>query len=613
MPNLKYHLKLKCKLICLLCFAVYFKGFPQEAKQLVSNQYADTWAASDDLNRELSLHNETGDLKKDKFVGIFYFTWLGAHGHDRHASSMPDEGIFPKKISDTLSPYDISKILKDNPENPKYGPELAFHHWAEPYFGYYLSNDEWVIAKHAQLLSDAGIDVIVFDVTNGLAYLPQVETICKVFSKLKDYGWNVPQIAFLTNTKHVSTTEKIYTDFYKKNNYKDLWFNWKGKPLMMGNKEGLSTEVQNFFNFRRSWAWTEGQEWFGDGQDKWPWIDHYPQNYGWHESKDIPEQITVASAQHPVSNIGRSFHEGKQPSVDSIQPDKGLFFAEQWKRALNVDPEFVFITGWNEWVAMRFNDNKAKQIMGKPLEKDESYFVDQYNEEFSRDIEPMKGGFKDNYYYQMVDNIRKFKGTRALDFDSNYQNIAIDGNFADWNAVQNTYFDHKGDIEKRNNAGWGRIASYTNISGRNDFVKSKIAETRDTIFFYIELDKNFPTTQWPEDFSLLIDSNVDSKTNWEGFNYRITKSKYTNEVSIEKNNGDWNWTPVDNLKWVIKANKLEIAIPKNRIDLSKTKELKFKWLDNVKSDGDIMKFYDQGDVAPNARFTYRYQLIQSTD
>ena len=30
-------------------------------------------------------------------------------------------------------------------------------------------------------------------------------------------------------------------------------------------------------------------------------------------------------------------------------------------------------------------------------------FVDQFDQEHSRDIEPMKGGHGDNYYYQMVD------------------------------------------------------------------------------------------------------------------------------------------------------------------------------------------------------------------
>ena len=38
------------------------------------------------------------------------------------------------------------------------------------------------------------------------------------------------------------------------------------------------------------------------------------------------------------------------------------------------------------------------------------YFVDEFNMEFNRDIEPMQGGYTDNYYYQLVSNIRKYKG-----------------------------------------------------------------------------------------------------------------------------------------------------------------------------------------------------------
>ena len=37
-------------------------------------------------------------------------------------------------------------------------------------------------------------------------------------------------------------------------------------------------------------------------------------------------------------------------------------------------------------------------------------FVDEFDQEHSRDIEPMKGGHGDNYYYQMVDYIRRYKG-----------------------------------------------------------------------------------------------------------------------------------------------------------------------------------------------------------
>jgi hypothetical protein len=66
---------------------------------------------------------------------------------------------------------------------------------------------------------------------------------------------------------------------------------------------------------------------------------------------DKPEQICVAVAEHPIANIGRSFHGGRQPAPGQERTAEGLHFAEQWTRALAVDPEFIFVTGWNEWIA----------------------------------------------------------------------------------------------------------------------------------------------------------------------------------------------------------------------------------------------------------------------
>jgi hypothetical protein len=420
-------------------------------------------------------------------------------------------------------------------------------------------------------------------------------------------GWAVPQIAFLTNTKHVETTEKIYNGFYKKGHYKNLWFYWKGKPLLMGNKEGLNAEITDFFNFRRSWAWTEGQEWFGNGKDKWPWIDHYPQNYGWHDSPDKPEQIVVSTGQHPISNIGRSFHNGKQPSTDSIQSGKGLFFAEQWKRALEVDPEFIFITGWNEWVAMRFNEGKAKTMMGKPIKDGETYFVDQYNAEFSRDIEPMKGGFKDNYYYQMVANIRKYKGSRPEVVDSKMHSIRIDGKFSDWKKVKNIYHDHRGDTQHRSHPGWGRIDSYDNTSGRNDLLEARITEDSKNFYFYLKVVDDFKNMEWPDQLTLFIKDNKSEKPSWEGYRYSITAQKGT--FVLNESIGAWNWKSKISINTKLSGSEIEMAVPKTQLNIEGD-YLEFKWADNVSPEGDIMKFYDQGDVAPNARFNYRYKMVK---
>ncbi|TXF86330.1 hypothetical protein FUA23_19620 [Neolewinella aurantiaca] len=579
---------------------------------LISPQKADTWAATDALGRSLPGNAEVGDLDKEKYVGIFYFTWLGAHGHDKHSSPIQSEGVMPKEAGkDYKSPYDISKILAEHPDEPQYGPELAFHHWGEPYFGYYLSDDEWVITRHAQLLSDAGVDVIVFDVTNAVVYLPIALKICTVFSRLQQQGWAVPKVAFLTNTRHVETTEKLYAGFYERGLYEDLWFRWKGKPLLMGNPEGLPTEIARFFNFRRSWAWTEGQEWFGDGKDKWPWIDHYPQNYGWHDNPDTPEQIVVSTAQHPISNIGRSFHHGSQPPADSIDSGAGWFFAEQWKRALEVDPEFVFITGWNEWVAMRFTDGRAKEIMGKPIKKGETFFVDQYNEEFSRDIEPMKGGFGDNYYYQMIDGIRKFKGARPLVQSAvDPARIILDGSFNDWDDALHVYHDHTGDITDRHHPGWGSIDAYTNASGRNDLLESRLVETNDTLSFYLRTAAGFSGGQLPHGLTLYLKTSQ-TPPGALGYDYRIMRSSVTigedPQLIIEKAVSSTRWTQIATLPYALTGNELELSLSKVHLP-NPGKSLEFKWADAKESFNDPMSFYDQGDCAPNARFNYRYLL-----
>jgi hypothetical protein len=595
-----------------LSLILFFLSFGVQAQQsspvLISPQQADTWAATDALGRSLPTNPETGDLREDKFVGIFYFLWLGAHGHDEHSRPPEGEGVWPKEEGKTYaSPYDISKILEANPDDPQYGPDKAFHHWGEPYYGYYLSDDEWVIVKHAQLLSDAGVDVIVFDITNGLAYLPIALKVCNVFSRLQQRGWAVPKVAFLTNSAHVTTTNKMYEGFYKEGLYEDLWFRWKGKPLLMGNPEGLSPEITEFFNFRRSWAWTEGQEWFGDGKDKWPWIDHYPQNYGWHDDPDTPEQIVVASAQHPVSNIGRSFHDGHQPPPDSIDPGAGWFFAEQWKRALEVDPEFVFITGWNEWVAMRFTDGRAKQIMGKPIKKGETFFVDQYNEEFSRDIEPMKGGFGDNYYYQMVDGIRKFKGTRAGPQVQGGVRISIDGTFDDWTNINNVYYDHAGDTRRRDHPGWGRIEAYKNNSGRYDLHEARATEDEGDLAFYLLIDGVFPDNQVPPGTELLLESRDMIGERNLGYTHRLIAAAAAGAMDLQMSKGGWQWSTIAQVPVAVKDGELELRFPKILLKAA-TGEVHFKWIDNVQPDGDAMRFYDQGDSAPNARFNYRFEF-----
>lgn len=578
----------------------------QEARDL----YGDTWAATDALGRVLPGHDECGPPRPGKYVGIFYFTWLGPHGYGAGEPMTPDQGVVPKTRDDYTSPYDITRILEADPDNPTWGPVHAFHHWGEPYFGYYVSDDPWVIRRHARMLTDAGVDVIVCDVTNGLTYTGVYMTVCRVFRELRDIGEATPQIAFLANSGAPAVVRKLYDEFYSKDLYPELWFRWKGKPLILTPSEGLDEELLGFFTIRQSWAWSNPAGWFGTGKDKWCWLDSYPQNPGWHEDPGAPEQISVCVAQHPTSNIGRSFHSGAQPPPEQQRPGDGLCFAEQWRRALEVDPEFVFITGWNEWVAMRFLSDGNQSFLGRVLPAGETFFVDQYTQEYSRDIEPMRGGHGDNYYYQMVANIRRFKGVRALPPTSPPVTIDIDGEFREWEAVQPEYLDHTGDTDHRDHMGWGSAGSYVNTSGRNDVVAAKVARDSRSVYFYARTRE--PLTPHTDANWMLLFLRVPGLgRNWEGYQYVVNRGARTAAVTaLEQSTGGWNWRHVADVRYAARGTEIELAVPRAALGIEPAvgpMRLEFKWSDNMQNPGDITDWIGNGDVAPDGRFNYVFR------
>ncbi|HOB74565.1 MAG TPA: PKD domain-containing protein [Phycisphaerae bacterium] len=548
---------------------------------------SDTWVATDALGRKLPGHDECGVPRSDRTVGIFYFLWLGQHS--------------------TGGPYDITKILEANPASPQWGPLYAFHHWHEPELGYYFSDDEYVIRKHCSMLADAGVDVIIFDVTNGYTYTSVYMRLCSIYDSIRKSGGATPQIAFLAHTSADAVVTQLYNEFYSKNLYPDLWFRWLGKPLMMASSAGLSEPIKSFFTFRESWAWSTG--WFGDGRDKWPWLDHYPQAYGWHDP-GVPEQVPVCVAQHPTSNIGRSFHDHAQPAQADWKTAEGLCFAEQWRRALEVDPKFIFITGWNEWVAQRFVSDGQMNFLGRKLPAGETYFVDAYNQEYSRDIEPMKGGHTDNYYYQMVANIRRYKGVRPLEVPGPAKTITIDGDFSDWSDVTPEFRDTVGDTFARNHPGWGAAGQYVNTTGRNDFKVLKVARDSTYVYFYAETAAAITSYTGSNWMLLYIDADMDKATGWEGYDYLINSpATSSTTTTLKRNTGGHNWTTVSSINYRVSGNKMEIRVPRSDIGMAGSTEANFDfhWADNPQNPVDIIQFAISGDSAPNRRFNYRYR------
>ena len=384
----------------------------------------------------------------------------------------------------------------------------------------------------------------------------------------------------------------------------------------MANTEDkeLTQEAKDFFTVKYSWAWTKTKE----NPNHWQWLDTYPQDYGWSKSPNIPEQIPVSVAGHPVELghglYGTSRHKGKQPKVNEFYvtetTGEGRYFQEQWDRALQVNPEIVMVTQWNEWIAQRFIwDGKLKHsgYAGRPIKLGDSYFVDVFTEEFNRDMAPMKDGHTDNYYYQLVSNMRKFKGMNPPVKFFQTNTIKVDGNFEDWTNVQPEFYDPTGDTMHRDFAGYDPDTNYTNKTGRNDIISSKVGLDKNDVLFYVKTRNKLTSHKDDKWMLLFIDTDKDINTGWEGYdyvvNYEITSSK---KSTLKKWNGI-TWIDAGKVSYKTEKNELELCINKDDIGVNNNADFYFKWADNSIELKDVSSFFMNGDTAPDRRFKYHFK------
>ncbi|MBP7050284.1 MAG: hypothetical protein KBE65_04650 [Phycisphaerae bacterium] len=558
--------------------------------------YSDTWVAADALGREVLGADVCGPPRPDRYVGMFYWTWHTMQGNQ--------------------GPYDNTRILAADPNNPQWGPLGAPHHWGEPELGYYISTDPYVIRKHASMLADAGVDVVIFDTTNPpFTFKESYMVLCAEYRKMREQGNRTPQIAFLAPFGDPTVVvQAVYEDLYSQGLYEELWFRWDGKPLIMADPAYFKdSAIQSFFTFRKPIpSYFTGPS----GPDQWGWLEVYPQHV-FRDKEGNVEQVAVGIAQNAVGPDlsamshkdgarGRSWHDGaKDPDANAVH--FGYNVVEQWTRALELDPEFIFITGWNEWVAGRFD--KWYKYTGKDSYYPDALFVDEYDHEYSRDIEPMKGGHTDSYYYQMVSYIRRFKGVRQPAKPGPRTSVAIDGDFADWSDVKPEYRDTIGDTTHRDHKGYGGT-HYTDASGRNDIVLCKMTRDSENLYCYVRTAEPMTPCTDPNWMLLFLDVDLDPETGWQGYDALINAEVLDSDTTTVKRTADGrNWQTVAQVPYRVRGNELELQAPLSAIGYKPDSRctLDFHWADNIRRDGNTLDFAGGGDHAPNRRFNYRWR------
>jgi hypothetical protein len=544
-------------------------------------------------------------VKDDKQVGLFFWLWIG----QPYASGIYD-------ATNILNMPNGLKLLTDTASlNEAISPNGQAHFWGEPLWGYYNSEDVWVIRKQMEMLTVAGVDYIFFDATNAFIYKNVFLKLLAVIDEYQKKGWSPPKVAFYTHSKSFQTIRELYRDLYKPGLYPGTWYKVNGKPLIIGYTDPqddlneaksrgdntytpglLSNEILNFFHFKRP---------------QWPSDPVYPDGFPWIEWI-FPQPLhngimNVTVASHPsvpmsfsltkgFVNWGRGWNPDTKMNVaEGI--DKGGFFQRQWDYALSTDPDMITIGGWNEWIAYK-----------QPY-WDEYVLVDAVNKEYSRDIEPMKGGYEDAFYIQMIKNIRRYKGLSLADEPAKKKTITITSGASQWNDIPSIGININNVRSSRNAYGATTKILYSQPAPENHISDVKVAHDDKNVYFFIRAKDHFTSYNGkPNWLNVLVGTGEPALKNWESYEYLIGESFKDGNVSVGKLDSDFKTVSAGNARYVQSENIIQIECSREALGLTTNNRFYFKVAAGIDEPSEIMSYYTSGIAMPMGRLSYMYEF-----
>lgn len=631
----------------------------QDNRPLGWDIYPDTWVATDGAGRTLPTSSEVGLTKTDKKrdVGIFYVTWHTANCHQGNP------------------PYhaDVTKILEGDPSarldgtNPHWSPWSAAgsYHWGEPEMGYFLSADPYVIRHDVSALSDAGVDVLILDVTNSVRYWEEWEALFKVLEDMKSQGQKVPKFCFwVFNGIPIYCAQEIYDRLYRTGRYKDLWYYRDGKPLLLYNAtpkwdstperhpltdnylydadavsnksnphygDTLYTRKQisyypkyilDFFSLRNMWwgyyNWVgsrfigkEGNWSFGLdlGDPNVQKLSPRERTSTW---KGELEEIAVTPAQHPLSMIGKSWRIGTgEPKLNEYDLPVPTFVPSLGKTLSRPTAYGIYYQDrWDEAISVDpsfiYLNDWNEWTAGKYAQNPTVTFMGRKGSNFF---------FVDQYNEEFNRTIGPMKDG----YTDNYYMQTVEnirrykgvrpipvnhGYFTAWEGMTE-YRDTRGDIVHRDYDGYSGL-HYTDSLGRNDILVSRVGVTRKSLLFRVTTAAPLTPQQKTGWMLLFIDADNDHSTGWNGYDFLVEGGQLKACSSILPDSSAV-WKPVADVSTRVEGSDYYIELPRKLLKLTgKHITFDFKWADNPRDLKSPIGLALGGDAAPNRRFNYRF-------
>lgn len=621
--------------------------------------YPDTWVGADGLGRLQPTAKEAGTTKTDKKreVGIFYVTW---HTQSNHNSKPPYDA-------------DVTKILEKDPSarldgnNKNWSQRWLMHHWGEPELGYFLSADPYVIRHDVSALADAGVDVLILDITNSAMYWDEWEQLFKILDEMKSQGQKVPQFCFwVFNGRPVYCAQEIFEKVYRGGRYKDLWYCRDGKPLLLYNSDPyfdstgnpryktldnylydpaaasdpsnphygdtLYTQrhisyypkyITDFFSLRDMWwgyyRW-QGKRYIGQ-EDCWTFGldmgDKDVQALSPRERVSLHngelEEMAVTPAQHPISEIGKSWRMNTgEPKLDNHDMPIEAYVPEFGKVEKNpTDYGIYFQDRWDEALSVDppfiYLNDWSEWTAGKYMQNPTVTFMGRPGTNYF---------FVDQYNKEFNRTIGPMKGGHT---DNYYMQMSANirkykgvrpvprnhGYFSSWDALAVEYRDTRGDIAHRDYDGYSGL-HYIDKLGRNDILLTKVGVSKHDVLFRVSAAAELTKPDPQGWMLLLIDADANHSTGWNGYDYMVQDGKLLKATAINADSSAV-WKPVASVDTRIDGKDFYVSIPRRLIGAKgKSVAFDFKWADNPADLKSPIGLALGGDTAPNRRFNYRF-------
>lgn len=584
-----------------------------DTRELTDAQYSVlNVSGTDDFGRVISPVD--GKINNDRYVGMFYFLTLGQHTNHSGVydiNKITYEGTFNKAFTDFNTPIT---------------PVGAAHFWGEPVWGYYNSQDPWVMRKQIEMLTMAGIDFLVLDTSNNVLYENVTAVLFELLLEYQAAGWNVPKVVYYLGKHEVNADanvfRQVYKIFYKNDTYKSLWFtpNDPEKPMIVAPdnviarfRSSSNTEEKmfaEFFDFRvTQWpiAAPVNEPVYEYGA---PWISfEYPQTpqEGW-INLSIAQHVSVCMTD-TKSSRGRGWHptekvKGKwRGENDHENWRQNLNFQAQWNTVLEMTPEqrvadarFVFLTGWNEWVAEKIRRGE-----------NDYFTVDTFNAEYSRDIEPSRSsGMKDYAYFQTIMNIHNDNYAPAVHYEYPVATPDITkDDAAVWESAV-TYRDFTGECADRNFKGMAGDIVYTDTTGRNDIDTISVLRDAEYLYFRIACVEEITAYTAGDQgwMNLWLKTAKATDALFCGYEYVINREISEGKSEILSANQE----SVGQADVSVFGNVMIVRIPLSAIGLDEYNyQIEFKVTDNVQDmENDPLNLYSTGDAAPIGSLNFNF-------